>query len=50
MASAMASAGARHVPLAELLNAFLDAGLHLIQVSESTDEEYPMRIGVLAQR
>lgn len=43
-------AGARHLPLAELLNAFLDAGLDLVRISESEDEEYPMRIGVLAKR
>jgi len=41
-------AGARHVPLAELLTAFIDAGLRLVRVTEATDEEYPMRIGVLA--
>lgn len=43
-------AGARHVPLAELLNAFLAAGLRLVQVSEAEDEDFPTRIGVLGQR
>ena len=43
-------AGARHVPLAEFLNAFLEAGLRFVRVSESEDEDFPTRIGVLAQR
>jgi SAM-dependent methyltransferase len=42
--------GARHVPLAELLNAFLDAGLRLDRVTEAADEEFPTRIGILAAR
>lgn len=41
-------AGARHVPLAELLNAFIDAGFRVTRVTESEDEEFPMRIGVVA--
>lgn len=43
-------AGARHVPLAELLNAFLVADLRLLKVTEADDEEYPMRIGIVAER
>jgi hypothetical protein len=43
-------AGARHVPLAELLNAFLDAGLVLRRVAEADDEDVPTRIGILATR
>ena len=41
--------GARHVPLAELLNAFLSADLQLIRVTEAEDED-PTRIGILAER
>lgn len=41
-------AGARHVPLAELINAFLDAGLRLLHVGESEDEDFPTRIAILA--
>jgi len=43
-------AGGRHVPLAEFLNAFLDAGFRLLRVVETGDEDYPVRIGVLAER
>ena len=43
-------AGARHVPLAELLNAFSDAGLRLDRVTEAADEDFPTRIGMLAKR
>jgi SAM-dependent methyltransferase len=43
-------AGARHVPLAELLNAFFAADLHLVRIVEADDEDFPMRIGILAQR
>lgn len=43
-------AGARHVPLAGLLNAFLDAHLRVVRVAESEAEEFPMRIGILAER
>jgi SAM-dependent methyltransferase len=43
-------AGARHVPLAELLNAFLDADLRLVRIVEAEDEDFPTRIGVLAER
>lgn len=43
-------AGARHVPLSELLNAFVVAGLTLLRVSEAEDEDFPTRIGVLAQQ
>lgn len=42
--------GARHAPLAELLNAFLDAGLRLDHVIEAADEDFPTRIGILAKR
>jgi SAM-dependent methyltransferase len=42
--------GARHVPLAELLNAFLAAGLRLMGVTEAGDEDFPARIGILAER
>ncbi|MGI8872306.1 MAG: class I SAM-dependent methyltransferase [Candidatus Limnocylindria bacterium] len=41
-------AGARHVPLAELLNAFLGAGLRLTKFVESGDEDFPVRIGIVA--
>lgn len=41
-------AGARHVPLADLLNAILDAKLRLIRVTEAEDEDFPTRLGVLA--
>ena len=43
-------AGARHVPLAELLNAFLAADLRLVRVTEAEDEDFPTRIGILAER
>jgi hypothetical protein len=43
-------AGARHVPLAELLNAFPAAGLWLMRVVESGEEDFPSRIGLLAVR
>ena len=42
--------GVRHVPLAEFLNAFLAAGLRLVRVSEANDEDFPTRVGVLAER
>lgn len=42
--------GARHVPLAELLNAFLSANLRLLRVTEAEDEDFPTRIGILAER
>lgn len=42
--------GGRHVPLAEFLNAFLGSGLRLIRVAESQDEDFPTRIGILAER
>jgi hypothetical protein len=38
------------VPLAEFLNAFLGAGLQLVRVAEADDEDFPTRIGVLAER
>ncbi len=41
-------AGARHVLLGELLNAFIDAGFRLTRVTEAEDQDFPMRIGVLA--
>ena len=43
-------AGAKHAPLAEMLNAFLDAGFRLEQVFEAEDEEFPTRIGLAAKR
>lgn len=45
-------AGARHVPLAELLNAFIGASMRLIRVTESGDghADFPVRIGILAER
>jgi SAM-dependent methyltransferase len=43
-------AGARHVPLAELLNAFLVAELQLVRVVETEDDDFPTRIAVLAER
>jgi len=43
-------AGARHVPLAELLNAFVAADLRLIRVTEAEDEDFPTRIGILGER
>lgn len=43
-------AGARHVPLAELVNAFLAADLRLLRISEAADEDFPTRIGLLAER
>lgn len=43
-------AGARHVPLAELLNAFIDADLRLARVAEADDEDFPTRIGIVAER
>jgi SAM-dependent methyltransferase len=42
--------GARHVPMAELLNAFLDADFRLLHVVEAEDEDFPTRIGILAER
>jgi ubiquinone/menaquinone biosynthesis C-methylase UbiE len=43
-------AGARHVPLAELLNAFLTAGLRPRRVVEARDEDFPARLGIIAER
>ena len=43
-------AGARHVPLAELLTAFLTADLRLTQITEADDEDFPTRIGIAAVR
>ena len=43
-------AGAKHVPLAGLLNAFLDAGFRLERVFEAEDEDFPTRIGLVARR
>lgn len=43
-------AGARHVPLAELLNAFLTADLRLLRITEADDEDFPTRIGIVAER
>lgn len=43
-------AGARHVPLAEFLNAFIDADLRPRRVAEADDEDFPTRIGIVAER
>lgn len=43
-------AGARHVPLAELLNAFVFADLRIVRLAEAEDEDFPTRIGILAER
>lgn len=43
-------AGARHLPLADFLNAFLEAGFRVSQVMEAADELYPTRIGLVADR
>lgn len=43
-------AGARQVPLAELLNAFLGTGLRLLRIVEPGEEDFPVRIGILAAR
>lgn len=43
-------AGGRQVPLGELLNAVLGAGLRLHEVSESADADFPTRIGAIAVR
>lgn len=42
--------GMRHVPLAEFLNAFADAGLQLDHVAEPDEEPVPWGIVVLARR
>ena len=42
--------GAKHVPLADLLNAFLGAGFCLERAFEAEDEEFPTRIGLIAKR
>ncbi|MDQ3881160.1 MAG: methyltransferase domain-containing protein [Chloroflexota bacterium] len=38
--------GVHHVPLAEFLNAFIDAGLRLEHVDEPEDEDYPLLLGL----
>jgi ubiquinone/menaquinone biosynthesis C-methylase UbiE len=43
-------AGARHVPMAELLNAFLDADFRVLHIAEAEDEDFPTRIGLVAER
>ena len=43
-------AGAKHVPLAEFFNAFLNAGFRVVRVFEATDEDYPTRIGLVVER
>jgi len=43
-------AGAKHVPLADLFNAFLGAGFRLVLVAEAEDEEFPTRIGLVPER
>jgi hypothetical protein len=40
--------GVRHVPLAVFLNEFLEAGFRITRVSESGGEDFPLRIGILA--
>ena len=42
--------GVRHVPLADFLNEFLEAGFRITRVSESGGDDFPLRIGVLALR
>jgi len=44
------SARTYHLPLAELLTAFLDAGLRIEHVSEPGPEEYPRLLAVAARR
>ncbi len=39
-----------HLPLADFLNAILDAGLRLEHVEEPGDEDYPLLLGLRAVR
>lgn len=43
-------AGAKRVPLAELINAFLGSEFRLIRVFEADDEAFPTRFGLVAER
>lgn len=43
-------AGAKHVQLADLLNAIIDANFHLVRVIEAEEDEFPTRLGVAAER
>lgn len=40
--------GMRHVPLADFLNAFINAGLQISRVAEPGDEPVPLSIVVAA--
>lgn len=42
--------GMRHVPLADLFNAFLEAGLHIDRVVEPRDEPVPFILAIRAHR
>jgi len=42
--------GMRHVPLADLLHAFLDAGLRIDRVVEPRDEPVPTAIAIRVHR
>jgi ubiquinone/menaquinone biosynthesis C-methylase UbiE len=42
--------GMRHHPLAELVNAFIDAGLRLERMAESGDRAVPTAIGIRARK
>jgi len=42
--------GVRHVPLAMLLNAFLEAGLRLERVEEPGPEDYPKLLAIVGRR
>lgn len=42
--------GMRHIPLADLINAFLAAGLRLSRVVEPGDDPVPMVLAILARR
>jgi SAM-dependent methyltransferase len=42
--------GVNHVPLADFLNAFLDAGLTLDRFEEPGEEDYPLLLGLRATR
>jgi len=42
--------GVRHVPLAELLNGFLEAGLRLERVDEPGPEDYPKLLAMVGRR
>lgn len=42
--------GMRHIPLAEFLNAFIDAGLHLTRVTEPDEEPVPYAIVISATK